>query len=134
MRLPTIALSIQQPWAWLIVNGHKAVENRTWRHSHRGPVLIHAGKVSDAWALAQLKRGVHPVTGAHGEAPALNCGVSLCGGIVGMAEVVDCVERHDSPWFVGPFAFVLANARPLPFTPLRGHLGFFKVPPGVVQQ
>ena len=24
-----VALSIQQPWAWLIVEGHKDIENRT---------------------------------------------------------------------------------------------------------
>ena len=23
-------ISIRQPWAWLIVNGYKDVENRTW--------------------------------------------------------------------------------------------------------
>lgn len=28
-RLP-LALSVQQPWAWLIVWGLKPVENRTW--------------------------------------------------------------------------------------------------------
>ena len=41
------ALSIMQPWAWLIVNGHKAIENRTWRCHVRGPILIHAGKKLD---------------------------------------------------------------------------------------
>ena len=29
------AISIRQPWAWLVVNGHKDVENRTWRTKHR---------------------------------------------------------------------------------------------------
>jgi ASCH domain-containing protein len=24
------ALSVRQPWAWLIVNGYKEVENRDW--------------------------------------------------------------------------------------------------------
>lgn len=49
------------------------------------------------------------------------------GGIVGVADIVDCVEAHPSPWFFGPYGFVLANARPLPFTPCKGALGFFKV-------
>ena len=30
------ALSIQQPWAWFIVNGYKDVENRTWSTKFRG--------------------------------------------------------------------------------------------------
>ena len=37
------ALSIRQPWAWLIVNGHKDIENRSWRTKYRGPFLVHAG-------------------------------------------------------------------------------------------
>ena len=41
------ALSIKQPWAWLIVNGFKDVENRTWRTKYRGPLLIHASKAKD---------------------------------------------------------------------------------------
>jgi hypothetical protein len=38
------ALSIRQPWAWLIVNGYKDIENRSWATKFRGPVLIHAAK------------------------------------------------------------------------------------------
>lgn len=38
------ALSIQQPYAELIVRGIKRVENRTWWAKHRGPLLIHAAR------------------------------------------------------------------------------------------
>ena len=41
------AISIRQPWAWLIVHGYKDVENRTWATKYRGPILIHAGKTLD---------------------------------------------------------------------------------------
>ena len=41
------ALSVKNPWAWALVtkiegstNGDKIVENRTWKHPHRGPLLI----------------------------------------------------------------------------------------------
>jgi hypothetical protein len=37
------AISIRQPWAWLIVNGYKDVKNRIWAANLRGRVLIHAG-------------------------------------------------------------------------------------------
>ena len=37
-------LSVRQPWAWLIVHGHKPLENRSWATSYRGPLLIHAAK------------------------------------------------------------------------------------------
>ena len=43
------ALTLWQPWAWLVANGHKLVENRPWAPSptalppgHR--FAIHAGK------------------------------------------------------------------------------------------
>jgi hypothetical protein len=39
------SLSIRQPWAWLIVQGHKPIENRTWPTTYRGPLLIHAGVI-----------------------------------------------------------------------------------------
>lgn len=42
--LPVPGLTICQPWASLIAWGDKRVENRTWRESYRGPLLIHAGK------------------------------------------------------------------------------------------
>ena len=41
------ALSIRQPWAWLIVHGYKDVENQSWSTDYRGPVLVHAGKTLD---------------------------------------------------------------------------------------
>ncbi len=46
MKEPRVALSLRQPWAWLVVSGHKDVENRVWRAAYRGPLLIHAGKAA----------------------------------------------------------------------------------------
>ena len=40
--LPQKALSVRQPWAWLIVNGWKPIENRSRRTNVRGRILIHA--------------------------------------------------------------------------------------------
>lgn len=117
------ALSIMQPWAWLIINGHKSIENRTWRCHVRGPILIHAGKKIDTWARADLWHGRHPATGASADIPYPDSYDR--GGIVGEAEIVDCITDSDDPWFVGPFGIVLRNARPLPFRPCKGALGFF---------
>ena len=38
------AITIRQPFAWLIVHGHKPVENRIWETKFRGPIAIHAAK------------------------------------------------------------------------------------------
>lgn len=113
------ALSIKQPWAWLIVNGHKDIENRSWGTYYRGPVLIHAGKKPDEdfWAL-----GLPEICQKIPSDKDLQFG-----GIVGVAEIVNCVRKSESPWFFGEYGFVLRNARPLPFHPVRGQLGFFNV-------
>jgi hypothetical protein len=57
-KTPTVALSIRQPWAWLIVNGFKDLENRSWSTAFRGPVWIHAGK---AWGRTEKGQKKRPV-------------------------------------------------------------------------
>jgi hypothetical protein len=56
------ALSVRQPWAWLIVNGLKDIENRPRRTLHRGPLLIHAGLNLDGYtentAWVKRKHGI----------------------------------------------------------------------------
>jgi predicted transcriptional regulator len=38
------AISIRQPWAQLVVEGVKDIENRNWFTMHRGRLYIHASK------------------------------------------------------------------------------------------
>lgn len=123
--LPKMALSIMQPWAWLIVNGHKNIENRDWPTRFRGPIAIHAGKKVDDDALTSVVRGYHPVIGGKKVFDRTNRAGSETGGIVGVGEIVDCVEQSDSDWFVGRYGFIIANARPVDFIAVRGKLGFF---------
>ena len=126
LRLPRQAISIRQPWAWLIVNGWKNIENRMWRTSYRGPVLIHAAKgmTQDEYNACRLfmagfcdpDRDIklpHPVEFERG-------------GIVGVATILDCVDDHESEWFCGDWGFVLADAKPLPFYAFKGALSFFR--------
>jgi hypothetical protein len=55
------------------------------------------------------------------------------GCIVGSVDIVDCVRNHPSAFFVGKFGFVLRDpvilAKPVP---VKGALGFFDVPDGVL--
>jgi hypothetical protein len=112
------ALSIMQPWAWLIVNGLKDIENRKWSTDVRGEFLVHAGKTYDDGAHIALRQlGVI--------VPRME--LLERGGIVGQARITGCVATSASRWFVGPYGFVLADAKPLPFVPYRGMLGFFEV-------
>jgi len=113
------AISVRQPWNWLIVNGYKDVENRIWPANLRGRVLIHAGASksdTNPEALAFIKREYRVA-----DLP----DTFETGGIVGIAEIMDCVRRHRSKWFHGPFGWVLANARRLSFKPCKGQLKFF---------
>lgn len=112
-----LTLSIQQPWAWAIVNGHKDIENRSWPTAVRGLVLVHAGKRVD-------KDGFDDIEMISGIKVPADLPV---GGIVGVVRIVDCVNAHASRWFFGEWGFVLSEGRPLPFVPYRGQLGFFEV-------
>lgn len=40
------AISIRQPWAWLILNAGKDIENRDWPTNFRGPSGPSAGSDS----------------------------------------------------------------------------------------
>jgi hypothetical protein len=120
------AISIRQPWAWLIIHAGKDIENRTWPTRFRGRVLIHASKgmteqeyrdacnfmATDSRLAAALKSlpQMHELQR---------------GGIIGEAEVVGCVNDSESPWFVGEWGHMLRNPKPLEFRPCRGALGYF---------
>ena len=130
-----LALSIRQPWAWLILHGGKYIENRDWPTKFRGRVLVHAAKgmTRDEWEGAWIH--------AHGTGAspkAVEAGLTRDniqrGGIVGSVEIVGCVTDSASHWFVGRYGFVLRNPSPLPFTPWKGQLGFFDVPESALNQ
>lgn len=50
------ALTISQPYASLIANDEKFIENRTWETKYRGPLAIHAGKGSQYLSSRELER------------------------------------------------------------------------------
>jgi hypothetical protein len=114
-----LALSVRQPWAWLIVHGHKPIENRSWSTAVRGTIGIHAGKRFDEDGYRWVRENFAEI-----DMPAPD--EFERGGIVGRVNLIDCVAEHDSDWFFGPKAFVFTDAEPLPFMPCRGLLGFFR--------
>jgi len=141
------ALSIRQPWATLITIGlpvYDSILNKdgTSRVEFRGKVLIkdienrkwplpkwfetpqriyvHAGKGEDNSALEWLLSQGFPAF------PVLMMFTRPKGAIVGEIDILDCVTESDSPWFQGPYGFILAN--PMPYRdpiPCKGKLGFF---------
>jgi hypothetical protein len=119
------ALSVRQPWAWLIVAGYKDVENRKWATNFRGKIYIHAGKILDRAGLTLITSGSMNINQDIRDAVRHNSWT--LGAIIGEVEIVDCVTQSDSPWFKGPYAFVLERPalyeRPIP---CKGKLGFFE--------
>jgi hypothetical protein len=125
------ALSLKQPWAALLANGHKTIEVRRWPTARRGRILIHAARVPDerpeAWALVP---------------PHLRTMARLNGGILGAGDLTDCLPyrtleafvadeaRHlnDPAWFQpGLFGFTFTNLTVLPFRAYPGWMRFFPV-------
>jgi hypothetical protein len=121
------ALSIRQPWCWLILHGGKDIENRKWSTRFRGRVLIHAGKTMTRFDYAECADFI-AIIKREWRLPAFDLLKAECGGIVGEAEIVDCVTESQSPWFTGKYGFVMMNAKPLPFQPCKGTLAFFRMP------
>lgn len=134
------ALSLRQPWAWLVVYGGKTIENRRWNTNRRGPVLLHAAKgmTRNDWDEAyEFAYGIDRSIARR--IPARD-GL-LFGGIVGRATIVDvvfpcCPPEYvggacvcgAGPWHIGTqYGFVLDEIAELPFRPLRGELGLFRV-------
>jgi activating signal cointegrator 1 len=115
------ALTIQQPWAHLIIRGDKRVENRTWPTRYRGPLAIHAGK-GRAW-LRRAEGSGFRVRGSELD----------FGAVIGTVELVDCLpldeyrQRYgDDEYACGPWCWVLRDARPLAEpVPCRGSLGLW---------
>ena len=110
------ALSIKQPWAWLIVHGGKDIENRSWRTKHRGRFLIHASKKQDKKAMKLFAQKYNPED-------------LVYGAIIGSVELVDVVENSDSKWFHGPIGFVLRDPKTEDIRHCNGKLNFFEVHP-----
>lgn len=132
------ALSIRQPWAWLIVNGHKTIENRERSiGSYFGPLLIHASKRAskEDWQACYLfVQSNPPLAHLCGHIP-LNTELDH-GGIVGRVNVVCkltngedflCPDSLTAAWYTGDVGYYMCDAKPLPFHPCKGQLGFFNV-------
>jgi hypothetical protein len=146
-------LSVKQPWASLIVEGIKDIENRTWKTKFRGRVLIHAGLAKSKISYYDYEpfKSYWKQAGSH-------CGFSDCemkeglskikfdrGLIIGSVEIVDCVINHESIWaektpmaYMGKltiecqapiYNWVLANPILFPEPiPAKGKLSFWDYP------
>lgn len=124
--LPTIALSVRQPWAWAIAAGFKDIENRNRFAISKGDmqprrIAIHAAQ---GMTRAEYEDAFETM---------LRIGVTcprpdelIRGAIVGAVTVTAIVDSHPSPWFSGPRGLVLTHACPVDPIPAAGKLGYFE--------
>jgi len=142
------ALTIQQPWAWLIVHGRKGIENRSWGTRHRGPLAIHAGltydRAAEQWIIEHIPTVLWDDMPTRAELTA----AGQMGAVVGTCELHSVYQPHEGvshwPWsglspkfaehqplwrMFGCHAWQLVN--PVAFVapvPWRGRLGLWEVP------
>jgi len=122
------ALSVRQPWSWLIVNGHKDVENRTWPPtkyiSVPQRIYIHTGKKPDNLDRDRVIRIENLIDDV---LPFYR--FMQYGAIVGEVDIVGFERYSKSPWAEsGMCHWQLENpvAYPEPL-PYKGNLGLFEV-------
>lgn len=129
--VPTVALSVRQPWAWALIYGGKDVENRSEaavRHGMRGTVgkriAIHAAKgmTRDEFESARdFMSSIGVCCPAAGDL--------LRGGIIGSMFLASVVSEHTSKWFFGPKGLCLIHPEETAFIGATGELGMFNWSP-----
>ena len=94
------AISIKQPWAYLIAAGIKDIENRTWKCPQKyigQRILIHASaKQCELKGLLTVPQQEYLIIKIPNEMPLQNNIVN--GAIIGSVEIADCVVNHTSIW------------------------------------
>lgn len=127
-------LTVRQPWAWAIISGLKAIENRSWPTRHRGELAIHAGRSLAEFGGEDDFTATMPGLPPKGQFP--------LGAIVGVVRVIDCLpyeQVKDRPFAerMGPESWCWMLEEPLAFpvpVPWAGRLGLFEVPDDVIRQ
>lgn len=123
------AISLMQPWPWLILHAGKDIENRQWTTSYRGPIALHASRTFDKQATRDgqvwLPERYRPQNGATMPTSPYQYDI---GGIVGIAMLTGVVTHSSSRWFSGPYGFLLRDVHAVPFVACNGKPGLFDVP------
>lgn len=86
------AITVLQPWAWLLATGKKRCETRSWKTNYRGEILIHAGKQNLTLCMKRetiFEARYMKQTGVFD--------IDLAtGAIIGKADLVNCVRIDEA--------------------------------------
>lgn len=121
------AITIKNPYSYLICKGIKDIENRTWKTKYRGKVLIHCA--ASPIKIKQQQDGQATIMEiklltALNESEEL--GLNSC--IIGEVDIVDCITDSKSEWALpNNYHWVLENAilYDEPIRNIKGKLSFW---------
>lgn len=121
---PTKAISIKQPWAWVISEGHKTIETRTWPTQYRGDIIVVSSLKPDKTMLDYLMKETNGKIESK-----LLYGQALC-----IADLVDCRlmtadDEGDAmcDLYPGAYSWVLENIRKIKPFKQKGALGIYQI-------
>lgn len=120
------AITIRQPWAWLIVNGFKDFENRPQKNRFTGRIFIHVSN-----ELAENYGEIENMVGTrHGIIlPQVHEFAQTAGRIVGVAYFGAQQAGSESVWFNGAHGWPILWAHQfVPTKPVKGQLGTWQAP------
>lgn len=118
------ALSVLQPWAWLIKKGHKTIETRTWPTAYRGDILIVSSKKPiDKVCLKVFEEKFGPIfdMGQYGLALCI-VNLIVCRPMTKADEKSACCPIYD-----GAYSWMLSNLRVIQPFSVKGKLGIYDI-------
>lgn len=131
------ALSLWQPWASLIADGHKEYETRSWGTNYRGNLLICCSQknTKQLRESARLLAKTYGLGTDYSEYSFLSCGKGIA-----VATLTDCIqmtagfidrqtekEKDLGDWTIGRYAWQFLNVRRINPIPVKGQQGLFDV-------
>lgn len=131
------ALSLRQPWAWLVLHG-KDIENRRWKIAHRGPFLIHASKGMTTKEWREAVDFTRQYVDAELAARIPGRDDLVFGALVGRSAIEGCLAPLEQPtrrWHMPQqWGALLVDTHEIDPVPCKGALGFFDVPAELLAQ
>ena len=135
-------LTLKHPYPFAVCFLNKTIENRRWRPPLAAvgqPLLIHGGIVprhpSERLAALETARELVAVHRPDMDIDDLEGRVFACTGIVAAARLEKCVVSSASPWFHGPFGWVLGDVTPFAEPiPCLGKQGLWELPAGLAAE
>ena len=148
-------LSVKNPFAYLILQGGKDVENRTWTTDYRGRLYIHVSgdtlpfltdepnltddyarklevfldTLAEYYSKCDIEKGTTAESFMNAVIDNPELWLLKSQSIIGYVDLVDIIQNSSSPWSIdGQYHWILKNPTLLenPIRQVKGRLGLWK--------